>query len=222
VPKPLPANESYLTIGFRQLRKTLSHIRHYRELFKLLIAFLVYNDGIVTVIIFSSLYATTTIGFTENDLIYMFIMLNVVAAVGAFGFGLLADKIGQKLTINISLILWIAAVTLAYFSYSKSTFYVVSLLAGLGLGSCQSVSRSLLALFTPKENAAEFFGFLGIAGKALAFLGPIIFGTISLKTGSQRPAILAVGGFFVAGMILLSLVDEKAGKEAAKVPVDAL
>jgi UMF1 family MFS transporter len=218
----LPPNQSYLTIGFRQLKKTLTHIRHYRELFKLLIAFLVYNDGVVTVIYFSALYATTTIGFTSGDLVIMFIALNVVAAIGAFGFGRVADRIGQKRTIYISLILWTAAVTLAYFSYSKTSFYVVAMLAGLGLGSCQSVTRSLLALFTPKENAAEFFGFLGIAGKALAFLGPLIFGTISLKTGSQRPAILAVGGFFVAGMILLSFVDEKRGKEAAQVSVNAL
>jgi MFS transporter, UMF1 family len=222
VAQHLPAGQSYLTVGFRQLKKTLSHIRHYRELFKLLIAFLVYNDGVVTVIYFAALYATTTIGFTADDLVIMFIALNVVAAAGAFGFGLVADRIGQKRTIYISLALWIAAVTLAYFAYSKTTFYIVAMLAGLGLGSCQSVTRSLLALFTPKENAAEFFGFLGIAGKALAFLGPLVFGTISLKTGSQRPAILAVGAFFVAGMILLAFVDEKRGKAAAQVPVDAL
>ena len=88
-------------------------------------------------------------------------------------------------------------------------------------GISQSVTRSLLALFTPKENAAEFFGFLGIAGKALAFLGPLVFGTISQATGSQRPAILAIGAFFVIGAFLLSFVDEKRGKEAAKIPVDA-
>jgi UMF1 family MFS transporter len=222
VPRPLPPGESYLTIGFKQLRQTLRHIRHYRELFKLLIAFLVYNDGVVTVIYFAALYATTTIGFTAGDLTIMFIALNVVAAAGAFGFGWIADRIGQKRTIYISLVLWLAAVTLAYFSYSKTSFYVVAMLAGLGLGSCQSVTRSLLALFTPKQNAAEFFGFLGIAGKALAFLGPIIFGTISKQTGSQRPAILAVGAFFVIGMILLAFVNEKRGKEAARFPVDAL
>jgi UMF1 family MFS transporter len=222
VPRRLPPGESYLTVGFKQLKQTLRHIRHYRELFKLLIAFLVYNDGVVTVIYFAALYATTTIGFTAGDLTIMFLALNVVAAAGAFGFGWIADRIGQKRTIYISLVLWLAAVTLAYFSYSKTSFYVVAMLAGLGLGSCQSVTRSLLALFTPKQNAAEFFGFLGIAGKALAFLGPIIFGTISKQTGSQRPAILAVGAFFVIGMILLSFVDEKRGKEAAQFPVDAL
>ena len=95
----------------------------------------------------------------------------------------------------------------------------VAALAGIGIGSTQSVTRSLVALFTPKENAAEFFGFLGIAGKALAFLGPLVFGTISKATGSQRPAILSIGIFFVAGIVALSFVDERAGKAASRIPV---
>jgi UMF1 family MFS transporter len=221
VAKPLPKGDNYLTVGFRQLRHTLKQIRRYRELFKLLVAFLVYNDGVVTVIYFAALYATDTIGFTTEDVVKMFIAMNVIAALGAFSFGYIADRIGQKRTIFISLGIWTAAVVLAYFSTTKQSFYVVATLAGVGMGSTQSVSRSLLALFTPKENAAEFFGFLGIAGKALAFLGPIIFGTVSQMTGSQRPAILSIGIFFVAGMVLLSLVDEKRGKEASKIPVDA-
>jgi UMF1 family MFS transporter len=220
VKQTLPPGEGYVTVGFRQLQRTLKNIRRYRELFKLLIAFLVYNDGIVTVIYFAALYATTTIGFTTQEIVVMFIAMNAVAAVGAFGFGYEADLIGQKRTIFISLTIWIAAVVLAYFSYSKAAFYGVAALAGIGMGSCQSVTRSLLALFTPKENAAEFFGFLGIAGTALAFLGPIIFGTVSRQTGSQRPAILSIGTFFVVGMILLSFVNEKRGKEASRIPVE--
>ncbi len=216
----LPAGTGYLTAGFRRVLNTLRHIRHYRELFKLLIAFLVYNDGVVTVIYFAALYATVTIGFTTGELTIMFFLLNIVAAAGAFSFGLLADRIGQKRTIYISLMLWMAAVILAYLAHTKSEFYAVATLAGLGLGSCQSVSRSLFALFTPRENAAEFFGFMGIAGKALAFLGPLIFGTISSRTGSQRPAILAIGLFFLVGMVLLSFVDEEKGKAAARVAVD--
>jgi UMF1 family MFS transporter len=89
------------------------------------------------------------------------------------------------------------------------------------MGSCQSVSRSLVSLFTPKQNAAEFFGFLGIAGKSLAFAGPSIFGLLSWMTGSQRPAILSVGMFFIIGMIVLSSVDEARGKAAAGTPVGA-
>lgn len=220
VAKPLPAGENYLTVGFRQLKNTLRHIRRYKELFKLLIAFLIYNDGVVTVIYFAALYASNTIGFTTEEITIMFIAMNVIAAAGAFAFGWVADRIGQKTTIMISLCIWLAAVILAYFAYSKAAFYGVATLAGIGMGSCQSVTRSLVALFTPKENAAEFFGFLGIAGKALAFLGPLIFGSISNATGSQRPAILAIGSFFIIGMIVLSFVNEARGKEAAKIPID--
>jgi MFS transporter, UMF1 family len=219
VPQQLPPGETYLTVGFKQLLHTLKNIGRYRELVKLLVAFLVYNDGVVTVIYFAALFATTTIGFTGEDIAMLFILMNVVAAIGAFSFGWIADRIGQKNTIYISLVIWIIAVVIAYVSYTKTTFYVAAVFVALGMGATQSVTRSLLALFTPKENAAEFFGFLGIAGKALAFLGPLVFGAISSTTGSQRPAILSIGVFFVVGIILLSFVDEKAGKEAAKVPV---
>jgi MFS family permease len=120
----------------------------------------------------------------------------------------------------LSLIIWIAAVVLAYFAHTKGTFYLVATLAGIGMGSAQSVTRSLVALFTPQEKAAEFYGFLGVAGKAMAFVGPLVFGTISGMTGSQRPAILAIGIFFVVGMILLAFVNERRGKEAAAMPSD--
>src|SRR5262249_53987964 len=144
VKQPLEPGETYLTVGFRQLVHTLKNIRRYRELFKLLIAFLVYNDGVVTVIYFAALYATVTIGFTTEEIAIMFIAMNVVAAVGAFSFGWIADKIGQKTTLFISLSIWIAGVITAYFSHSKGTFYIVATLAGIGMGSTQSVTRSLL------------------------------------------------------------------------------
>ncbi len=221
VAQPLPPGENYLTTGFKQLRRTFKHIQRYRELVKLLIAFLVYNDGIVTVIGFATIYAKDTIGFTKGDITTMFVALNVVAAAGALLFGRLADRIGQKRTIFISLTIWITAVVTAYFAESRTTFWVAATMIGIGMGSCQSVTRSLLALFTPQKNAAEFFGFLGVAGKALAFLGPFIFGLITQLTGSQRPAVLAIASFFIVGMILLSFVNEERGKEAAKIPVEA-
>ncbi|MGE5836510.1 MAG: MFS transporter [Acidobacteriota bacterium] len=219
VPQPLPPGEHYVSIGFKQLRRTLTHLRRYRELLKLLVAFLVYNDGIVTVIGFASIYAVDTIGFTSGEIVLMFVALNVVAAVSAFTFGRVADRIGQKRTILITLAIWIVAVTIAYLAHSKTTFWVGATLVGIGMGSSQSVTRSLLALFTPQQNASEFFGFLGIAGKALAFLGPILFGEITRITGSQRPAIFAIAAFFVVGMIIVSFVDEAKGKAAARVGV---
>jgi UMF1 family MFS transporter len=219
--KALAPGDNYLRAGFRQLRLTLRQIRRYRELFKLLTAFLVYNDGVVTVIYFASLYAATTIGFSTAEIATMFIAINVVAAAGALSFGWIAGRIGKKRAVMISLGIWLSAVSVAYFSYSKGSFYVVAILAGIGMGSSQSVTRALVADFTPRDNAAEFFGFLGIAGKALAFVGPILFGTISSVTGSQRPAVLAVGAFFVGGLLLLRRVDEAAGREASRIAVDA-
>jgi len=218
-PTPLAAGENYVTVGFRQLRRTLSEIRRYRELVKLMIAFFVYNEGIVTIIYFSALYAVGTIGFKEDETLLLFIAANLVAVPAALAFGYLADRIGQKRTIYLSLIFWIAAIVLAYYTKSKSTFYIVAVLTGVGIGATQSVTRSLVALFTPPQNASEFFGFLGVAGKALAFLGPIVFGTISYRTGNQRPAILAISVFFIVGMILLAFVNEERGKEAAKTPI---
>jgi UMF1 family MFS transporter len=221
VRRPLQAGQNYVTAGFRQIKQTFRHIKRYRELFKLFVAFFIYNDGIVTVITFSARYAKETVGFTSSEVVGLFIAMQLVAVIGALSFGWLADWIGQKRTIMISLCLWIVATVLAYFSYSKASFYVVATLAGIGMGSCQSVTRSLVALFTPKENAAEFFGFLGIAGKALAFAGPMTFGVLSQVTGSQRPAILIVSLFFIAGMVMLSFVNEREGKAAAGRPVDA-
>lgn len=219
VPQPLPAGQNYLTVGFRRLLHTLKQIRQYRELAKLLLAFLVYNDGIVTVIFFAGIYAEQTIGFTTREIGIMFILMNVIALAGALSFGWLADRLGQKKTILVSLCIWVASVVVAFLAHSKETFYVAAALAGVGIGSSQSVTRSLVALFTPKENAAEFAGFLGFTGKAVAFVGPMLFGTISSLASSQRPAILTVAFFFIAGGVLLTFVDEEKGKAASRVPV---
>jgi len=218
VRQPLPPGTTYLTVGFQRLRTTLRDFTRYRELFKLFIAYLVYNEGVVTVIIFASLYAVGTVGFATAEVVGMFLVINVVAALGALGFGLLADRIGQQRTILITLVLWVAALAIAYIWPTKGAFWIVATLAGLGIGSTQSVSRSLVALFTPQAKSAEFFGFLGIAGKALAFTGPLLFGEMSQAFG-QRAALLSVGVFFVLGGVLLCFVNEERGKAAAQEPV---
>lgn len=218
VPQSLPPGENYVTFAFKRLGETFRGFRRYRELLKLFVSFLVYNEGINTVIAFSAIYAATTVGFTSGDLIWLFVVTNVIALLSAIGFGLLGDRIGQKRTIMITLAIWVTAVTIAYFSYSKEAFWLVGVLAGIGMGSTQSVTRSLVAQFTPPARSSEFFGFLGISGKAISFVGVNVFGLISGMTGSQRPAILSIGVFFVAGAILLSFVDERKGKDASKMP----
>jgi UMF1 family MFS transporter len=213
-----PPRVSLARIGFQRMAETWRHVRRYRELFKLLIAFLVYNDGIVTVIYFAGRYATETLHFSLQEMIILFIVMNVIAALAALAFGSLADRIGQKRTIVITLIVWNLSVALAFVAESKVVFWVAASLAGIGMGSSQSVTRSLFALFTPPEKAAEFSGLLGIAGKALAITGPLVFGAISALSGSQRPAILSIAVYFIVGIILVARVDERRGIEARSQP----
>jgi UMF1 family MFS transporter len=214
----LPAGENLLTLGFRRLGRTFLHIRQYRQLFKFLLAFWLFNDAIVTIIIFASAFASDTLNFTVTENLLLIFCVNLPAALGALVFGSLVDRIGPKRTVMITLVLWLGVIVATLFTTQKSTFFVVACLAGVGLGSCQSASRSLLAMFTPTERAAEFFGFLGLAGKASSILGPLVFGWVSLQTGNQRLAVVTVGLFFLAGLILLSTVNEAEGIAAAGNP----
>src|SRR4029450_2389080 len=131
--------DTYLTVGFRQLKQTIRNLRRYRDLLILFVAFIAYNEGISTVIQFASTFAKDTVGFTPPEIGTMFIIMNVIALVGALAFGWLADRIGQKRAIFLSLAIWIASTVVAYLSHTKPTFYVAAALAGIGMGSAQSV-----------------------------------------------------------------------------------
>jgi UMF1 family MFS transporter len=207
-------------VGFARLATTFRHIRRYRELFKFLIAFWVYNDGIITIIVFSAAYAADTLQFTVQENLLLLLAVNIPAAAGSFLFGRLADRAGIKRTVVLTLLLWLVVVAAAMLTTSKAAFFGVAALAGVGLGSCQSTSRSLMSRFTPRAKAAEFFAFMGFAGKVSSIVGPLVFGAISMATGSQRLAVLAVGVFFLVGLGLLLGVDEEAGIAAAAAPVE--
>ncbi|HZK75744.1 MAG TPA: MFS transporter [Candidatus Kapabacteria bacterium] len=196
--------------GFSQLRATVGHIRQYKDITRFLLAFFLYNDAVLTVIAFSGIYANVTLHFGMMELAAFFAMIQIIAVVGSILFGKFADKHGSKRAIVISLFIWIAVVIGAYFTTTKTGFYFVGGVAGMALGSSQSCSRSLMALLTPPEHTAEFFGFYdGFCGKASAVIGPILFGVLSDVFGSERPAIVALAIFFIAGLILLRRVDEK-------------
>lgn len=199
----------YIREGFRRSWTTLSHIRQYPNIARFLLAFFIYNDAILTVISFASIYAESTLHFSIGDLITFFLTVQTTAIVGSLVFGFISDKIGAKKTITITLFLWIIVVVVAYFAVTKQIFYGVGLLAGLAIGSSQSASRSLMTKLTPKERAGEFFGFYdGFFGKASAIIGPITFGWLSSAFG-QRPAIVFLSTFFIAGLFLLAKVKEE-------------
>ena len=212
----LPHGVSYLQAGIRQIKDTFTHIRTFRQLFRFLIIFGIYNCGVTTVVYFASIYADKTIGLTATELIWFFLITQVSASLGAFLFGIIQDRIGARNTIFITLSLWLGVTLGAYFSTSKNTFYIVGNLAGLGLGSSQSAARALVGMFSPVEKSGEFFGFWGLFWKLSTAIGPLVFGVLSTYTGSQRTAILSTGAFFLFGIVGMFAVNEKEGIRAAR------
>ena len=214
VPEPRYGREKtiyYFTDGFRQAKETFRALfidKEHPNIARFLIAFFIYNDGILTVIAFAALFADRILHMSDKDIIVFFAIVQTSAVIGSFVFGFVTDKIGPKKTIMITLALWIAISIGAYFVNTITVFYIVAMAAGVAVGSSQSSSRSFMALLTPKEREAEFFGFYdGLCGKASAVMGPFIYGLISDFT-DERVAALAIGVFFIAGLIVLQKVRE--------------
>ena len=200
--------ESFVKIGFHRVWGTITHLKSYRNLLKFLIAFFFYIEGVNTVIFFSGNYASTTLGFSDTDLLIFFLTVQTTAIIGSVLLGIVADKIGQKKTIVITLFMWLIAVVLAYFVTDEFGFYIVGFIAGAAMGSCQSVSRSLMSKLIPPERKTEFFGFYSFFGKSSAIIGPLTFGLVSYLTGSQRIAIISIAFFFIVGLLILTKVKD--------------
>ncbi len=207
---------SYISIGFRRIASTFRNIRQFGDLLRFLVAYLIYNDAIVVVIAFASIYGATRFDMSTQQLIVYFIIAQVTSIVGSILFGYLIDILKARLTITITLAIWIAVVLWAYFCRTATEYYFVGVLAGIAIGSSQSSSRTMLALLTPHEKKAEFFGFYSLTGRIASVAGPLVYGEIARVTGDQRKAILAVLVFFVVGGVLLQLVNEKRGTELAE------
>ncbi len=204
-----PAGKSYVKAGYRRTLKTLKQVRDFPEITRFLLAYFIYIDGVNTVIYFSGIFASTTLGFTLREVIQFFAIVQSSAISGAYVFGYLTDKFGPKKTIIITLWLWILVTIGGFFSYDMVTFYIVGLLAGVAMGSSQSASRALMGKLIPAGMEAEFYGFYALMGKFSSILGPLVFGIVSTITGNQRWAILSLLFFFLTGMVLLNRVNER-------------
>jgi UMF1 family MFS transporter len=178
-----------------------------RAMRRFLAAYLIYEDGVNTVVTFSAVFAAKTLGFTFTEIIGLFTLVQVTALAGSAAWARPADTRGPKLVVAITLVQWTAVTVLAYFVQAKWHFWVVAILAGTGLGAIQAASRTFMATLIPAGREAEFFGFYQLVGKTGAILGPLVFGGVSwVLAGNQRAAIVAVGLFFVVGFILLTRV----------------
>jgi MFS transporter, UMF1 family len=195
---------------------TLRHLRRYRMLAIFLLGFLIYNDGVQTMITQASVFASAVLDMKTAELAQVILMIQFVALPGALAVGWAADHIGQKFTLMVCLGIWVVLLILAFFITETWQFWAMAAVAALVLGGTQSVSRTIMGLMTPEARSAEFFGFFNLSGKAASMLGPVVFSTTMYLTGSAHWAILSLLIFFALGWAIVSPLNIARGQREAR------
>ena len=205
--------------GFRYTIDTLRKIWGQKAPKKFLLSYLIYEDGVNTVIVFSSIFAATTLGFSPQELIVLYLVVQTTALLGSLVMAKPIDYWGPKTVVVLSLIMWTSVAVIAFFIQTKAHFWILAIMAGLGLGTVQAASRAFFAQFIPRGSEAQYFGVYSLVGKSSAVLGPLVFGYISTTFGSQRPAILSVASFFLVGLSILWFVRGGGPNAGGKLPI---
>jgi len=211
--RELPPGVSYLSLGFSRVRLTLTHLKSLKDLSLFLGVFLLMSVSLMTVFTFSTNYALEEMGISESQLVILFTVVQLSAALGAFSFGLIQDRIGIKFSIQLLLLGWVATLLGVFVTYDTRVFWGLVLLLGAGLGSIQSAARAMIGLFAPVSKTSEIFGFWSLTYKLGGMVGPLMYGFIA-DHKSHRWAMLAISVFFVFAFLLNVLVDEKRGRAA--------
>ena len=202
--------------AYARLAQTIRHAQRYRDLRRFLICTIFYYAGIQAVITLAAIYAQQVMHFTMQQTLVLILVVNVTAAVGAFCFGYLQDRIGHIPAIALTLVGWIVMIILAWAAQGPTLFWVAANLAGICMGASQSAGRALVGLLSPATRRAEFFGLWGLAVKLSAILGPMTYGLVSwISGGDHRLAILITGSYFVVGLVILRGVKVLRGRRAA-------
>jgi len=220
-PQPMPESYrrmnrwlSYPLIGIRRTISTAVMAGKFKHLLLFLVSFMIYNDGIQTVITLATIYGSQELGLSATDLLLTLLIIQFVAFGGALLFARLGEKYSAKRALIISLVLWTGVVIYAYFMTSAAEYYVLGIVVGLCMGGSQALSRSLYSSMIPVEASAEFFGFYSVFNKFSAIWGPLVFGIIDAATGSSRQALISLVVFFIAGIVLLAFLDVAKAAEA--------
>jgi UMF1 family MFS transporter len=202
-----------------RVRETLKEAGKYQDLKRFLICLLFYQAGITAVVALAAIYAEQAMKFSTQQTIVLILVVNVTAAIGAFGFGYLQDAVGHVRAVAMTLVGWIVMVVLAGFSESHASFWVAANLAGLCMGSSQAAGRAVVGYLAPPARLAEFFGLWGLAVKAASIFGPLTYGAVTLIfAGNHRLGIFVTGVYFVIGLALLRKIDVERGRAAALKP----
>jgi MFS transporter, UMF1 family len=208
--------EAALRVAFSRVWETFHELRRaYRQAFLMLVAFLLYNDGILTIIRMAGIYGAE-IGIDRNLQVAAFVMVQFVGVPCAFIFGALADRIGPKQAVLGGLAVYVGIAILGYFMRSTWQFFALAFLVGTVQGGTQALSRSLFARMIPKHKSSEYFGFFGVFEKFAGIAGPAIFALSVTLFGSSRVAVLSVIVFFVLGALVLTRVNVEQGEAYAQ------
>lgn len=227
----LPVGENYLSLAFRRLWKTIRTARQFREFIKFMLAFLIYNDGVIMALDFAAIIGAVLFGLEQEGLIVFVIIVQLTNVAGAFAFGKWVDSLGGKRSLIISILMMIGVVLALYFNQTQTGFFIIGAVAGFAMAGTQSVSRTMVGIFSPPGKSAEFYGFFAVAGRTSSFIGPTIYGIVAAEAAlyflaqgqsevlaeqsGQRLAILSIAVFFVAGLILLFFVNEDKARQSA-------
>ena len=202
--------------AWRQVCYTLGHLSQLPDLKRFLVCTVLYQAGIQAVITLAAIYASQVFQFDTQRTIVLVLVVNITAALGAFAFGHVQDRIGHVRSIALTLAGWIVMVLLAWAAPDERMFWLAANLAGLCMGASQSAGRAMVGLLAPPAHQAEFFGLWGLAVKLASIAGPLTYGATSwLTAGDHRQALLITGTYFIAGLAVLRGIRADRGRRAA-------
>lgn len=204
----------FLSLGISRTWQTAVRATQYRHLIIFLLAFMMYNEGIQTVINMATIYGTSELRLPASALMLTLLIIQFVAIFGSIGFSKIADHVGTRRAIVFGLFIWVGVVIYAYFIHSVKEYFVLGMIVGVALGGTQALSRSYYGSMIPKESSAEFYGFYTVFSKFSAIWGPWAFAAITHFAHSARTAIVSLVVFFILGLILLMSVNEERAREA--------
>lgn len=229
--KPLPDGMNYLTLAFSRLGRTFRSVKHFNEFIKFIIAFLIFNDGIVMALDFAAIIGAVLYGMNQTQLIILMILVQLASVFGAYLSGLYGERVGFMRALFVSLFLMLAAVVWMFFNTTLTGFFIIASLAGFALTGVQAVTRTMAGIFAPKGQSAEFYSFFAIAGKTSSFIGPTVYGFLATgialqleaqgmevllaEQAGQRAGIISIAVFLVVGMLVLLTVSDQRARRAA-------
>ena len=215
-PQPPEQGVSYIRAGLGRVWQTLRDAKKLPDLFRFLLCLTLFQSGVATVVVVAAIYAQQVVSFDSQQLIILIMVVNLTAAIGAFGFGLAQDHFGSVNSLTAALLLWIAAILVTQGVDSEEGVWLAGNLMGLAMGATQAGGRALVGQLTPSNRNGEIFGLWGLANRAAAIIGPVTYGLIIDATaGDYQFALYSTLAFFVAGLVLLVTISEPRGRTAA-------